>query len=80
MTALILPFVTFFCNARLTLSATQIGLQVYIESYHTVPKGICRTIVRAMAWTFFASWGMFPVLFLLGPEGFGHLTVYGERT
>ncbi|GIL89020.1 hypothetical protein Vretifemale_16924 [Volvox reticuliferus] len=52
--------------------------KVYIESYHTVPKGLCRQIVRVMAWLFFLSWGMFPVLFLLGPEGFGHLTVYGS--
>ncbi|GLI59719.1 hypothetical protein VaNZ11_001663 [Volvox africanus] len=52
--------------------------KVYIESYHTVPKGLCRNVVRVMAWLFFLSWGMFPVLFLLGPEGFGHLTVYGS--
>nr|ABZ90902.1 channelrhodopsin-2 [Volvox carteri f. nagariensis]ABZ90903.1 channelrhodopsin-2 [Volvox carteri f. nagariensis] len=52
--------------------------KVYIESYHTVPKGLCRQLVRAMAWLFFVSWGMFPVLFLLGPEGFGHLSVYGS--
>ena len=24
--------------------------------------------------TFFISWAMFPLLFLMGPEGFGHLT------
>ncbi|GFR44466.1 hypothetical protein Agub_g5727 [Astrephomene gubernaculifera] len=52
--------------------------KVYIESYHTVPKGRCRLVVRAMAWLFFASWGMFPVLFLLGPEGFGHISLYGS--
>ncbi len=54
-------------------------VQVYIESYHTVPEGHCRMIVRVMAWVFFLSWGMFPILFALGPEGFGHLTLYGKR-
>nr|AHH02134.1 protein 124 [synthetic construct] len=52
--------------------------KVYIEAYHTVPKGLCRQVVRVMAWLFFASWGMFPVLFLLGPEGFGHIGLYGS--
>lgn len=54
-------------------------VQVYIESYHTVPEGHCRIIVRLMAWVFFLSWAMFPILFVLGPEGFGHLTVYGKH-
>ncbi|PNH09255.1 hypothetical protein TSOC_004141 [Tetrabaena socialis] len=48
------------------------------KAYHTVPKGNCRLIVRCMAWLFFVSWGMSPILFVLGPEGFGHLTVYGS--
>nr|AGT48261.1 VCOMET [synthetic construct] len=52
--------------------------KVYIEAFHTVPKGLCRQLVRAMAWLFFVSWGMFPVLFLLGPEGFGHISPYGS--
>nr|AEL28924.1 chimeric channelrhodopsin C1V1 variant 2 [synthetic construct] len=52
--------------------------KVYIEAFHTVPKGICRELVRVMAWTFFVAWGMFPVLFLLGTEGFGHISPYGS--
>ncbi|GLC48444.1 hypothetical protein PLESTB_000098500 [Pleodorina starrii] len=52
--------------------------KVYIEAYHTVPKGLCRQLVRVMAWLFFVSWGMFPVMFLLGPEGFDHLSIYGS--
>lgn len=27
---------------------------------------------------FFGSWLLFPILFLMGPEGFGHLSVYGS--
>ena len=53
-------------------------IQVYIEAFHTVPKGICRTIVRFLAWDYFGSWAMFPILFVLGPEGFGHITAYGS--
>ncbi len=48
-----------------------------MEAYHSVPKGECRTIVKIMAWLFFASWTAFPILFVMGPEGFGHLTLYG---
>nr|AHH02107.1 CoChR [synthetic construct] len=52
--------------------------KVYIESYHVVPKGRPRTVVRIMAWLFFLSWGMFPVLFVVGPEGFDAISVYGS--
>lgn len=45
-------------------------LQVYVEAYHTVPKGICKQLVRGLAWLYYVAWGMFPVLFVLGPEGF----------
>ncbi|PNH09251.1 Sensory rhodopsin-1 [Tetrabaena socialis] len=51
---------------------------IYIEGYHMVPHGRSRTIVRCMAWVFFLSWGAYPVLFLLGPEGFGNLSIYGS--
>ncbi len=50
--------------------------QVYIEAYHTVPKGQCRIIVQLMAYCFFTAWTMYPLLFVLGPEGLGHMTAY----
>uniref|UniRef100_A0A7S3QU15 Channelopsin 1 n=1 Tax=Dunaliella tertiolecta TaxID=3047 RepID=A0A7S3QU15_DUNTE len=53
--------------------------KVYIEAYHTVPKGQCRNLVRAMAWTYFVSWAMFPILFILGREAFGHITYWGSN-
>jgi len=31
-----------------------------------------------MMYVFFVSWVMFPILFVLGPEGFGHLSAYGS--
>mmetsp|Transcript_2452 Transcript_2452/g.6189 ORF Transcript_2452/g.6189 Transcript_2452/m.6189 type:complete len:631 (-) Transcript_2452:284-2176(-) len=42
---------------------------IYIESYYTMPQGICRRLVLWMAGVFFTSWFMFPGLFLAGPEG-----------
>nr|AHH02139.1 CnChR2 [synthetic construct] len=50
--------------------------KVYIESYHTVPKGHCRLIVRLMAYCFYVAWTMYPILFILGPEGLGHMSAY----
>eukprot|EP01023_Acetabularia_acetabulum_P067255 TRINITY_DN9231_c0_g1_i1.p1 TRINITY_DN9231_c0_g1~~TRINITY_DN9231_c0_g1_i1.p1 ORF type:complete len:554 (+),score=89.72 TRINITY_DN9231_c0_g1_i1:195-1856(+) len=59
--------ITFFTAAR-----------IYIESFHQVPKGICRKLVQYMAYMFYASWCMFPILFLAGPEGLGHLSTSGS--
>nr|AER58218.2 channelopsin 2 [Chlamydomonas raudensis] len=50
--------------------------KVYIEAYHTVPKGRCRVIVRLMAYCFYLAWTMFPILFALGPEGMGQMSAY----
>nr|AHH02120.1 NsChR [synthetic construct] len=50
--------------------------KVYLEAHHTLPKGSCRTLIRLMAYTYYASWGMFPILFVLGPESFGHMNMY----
>lgn len=40
--------------------------RVYIESFHMVPKGICKKLVMVLAWMFFASWGLFPLAFVAG--------------
>ncbi|GFH12230.1 channelopsin 1 [Haematococcus lacustris] len=85
-----LPSTPFLCSLCLDLAA--VALQDCIVfcagcnhilfscqgAYHTVPKGICRKIVRFMAWDYFGSWCMFPILFVLGPEGFGHISAYGS--
>jgi bacteriorhodopsin len=60
-------FLTFFTAAK-----------VYIESYHMVPKGKCRRLVLLMAWVYFLSWPLFPVLFLFGPEGFSIISLAGS--
>eukprot|EP00227_Mantoniella_beaufortii_P012566 CAMPEP_0197575022 /NCGR_PEP_ID=MMETSP1326-20131121/568_1 /TAXON_ID=1155430 /ORGANISM="Genus nov. species nov., Strain RCC2288" /LENGTH=417 /DNA_ID=CAMNT_0043137715 /DNA_START=248 /DNA_END=1498 /DNA_ORIENTATION=- len=46
---------------------------VYAEAYENVPAGKCQKLVSHMAWMFYLSWMLFPVMFLLGPEGAGHL-------
>lgn len=51
---------------------------VYAEAYENVPAGKCKMIVTQMAYMFFFSWIMFPILFLLGPEGAGHLSPSGS--
>lgn len=48
-------------------------LQVYIESYANVPPP-CKRTVATMAYMFMFSWGSFPLMFLLGPEGFNHIS------
>ena len=67
MVGLLYGSTTFFTAATL-----------YIEAYHMVPKGACRTLVKAMCYLFYGSWILFPLLFALGPEGFGHLTIAGS--
>ncbi len=52
--------------------------QVYLEAHHIVPKGVCRNLVRAMAWSFFSAWTMFPLLFVFGPEGLGIISRSGS--
>lgn len=50
----------------------------YVESYATVPKGLCRLIVKMMAISFFASWGSYPIFFAIGPEGLQMISKYGN--
>ncbi|GMH35170.1 hypothetical protein BSKO_03038 [Bryopsis sp. KO-2023] len=52
--------------------------KAFIEGYHKVPKGRCRNYVKGMAYAFFGSWVWYPILFMLGPEGFGHLSIAGS--
>nr|AHH02104.1 AgChR [synthetic construct] len=68
----------FFLGLVFGLFTFYAAAKVYLEAYHTVPKGKCRNIVRFMAWTYYVTWALFPILFILGPEGFGHITYYGS--
>nr|AHH02115.1 protein 92 [synthetic construct] len=48
----------------------------YVEAHHCVPKGHCRLVIKLMAYAFFASWGTYPVLWVIGPEGLKHTSWY----
>eukprot|EP00976_Prorocentrum_cordatum_P017208 346544-Prorocentrum_minimum.AAC.2 len=41
---------------------------VYLEAYRNVPDD-CRQLIKYMAYSFYGGWLMFPLLFILGPEG-----------
>jgi len=51
--------------------------KVYIESYHMVPRGICKKVVMVLAYMFFISWMGFPLSFLAG-EGIKGSRVGGQ--
>jgi len=50
---------------------------VYLEAYRNVPED-CRGIIKSMGYSFYSGWIMFPILFLIGPEGAGHITHNGS--
>lgn len=50
---------------------------VYLEAWRNVPDD-CKDIVKYMAICWFSSWLMFPILFVLGPEGLYHITYSGS--
>eukprot|EP00238_Polyblepharides_amylifera_P013781 CAMPEP_0196598938 /NCGR_PEP_ID=MMETSP1081-20130531/94591_1 /TAXON_ID=36882 /ORGANISM="Pyramimonas amylifera, Strain CCMP720" /LENGTH=423 /DNA_ID=CAMNT_0041924675 /DNA_START=692 /DNA_END=1963 /DNA_ORIENTATION=- len=50
---------------------------VYMDSWRNVPDD-CKNLVRYMAYAFYIGWLMFPILFVIGPEGAGHITADGS--
>nr|AHH02148.1 protein 125 [synthetic construct] len=68
----------FFIGLCYGLSTFFHAGRVYIESYMMLPKGQCRKILRIMAGVYYFSWSAFPILFILGPEGFGHISAYAS--
>nr|AER58217.1 channelopsin 1 [Chlamydomonas yellowstonensis] len=55
-----------------------LAAKVLIESFHQVPKGICRHLVKAMAITYFVGWSFFPLIFLFGQSGFKKISPYAD--
>ena len=69
----------FFCvGALFGINTFYNAAQVYIEAYYIVPQGICQRGVKFLTWAYFLSWPLFPVMFVFGPTGFGHLDRYGD--
>nr|QJF54429.1 cation channelrhodopsin 3 [Tetraselmis subcordiformis] len=74
----LIKIITFLVALCFGVSTFYSASRVYIESYHQVPKGLCRKLVRYLTTMFFCSWLMFPLLFLAGPEGMVYLTWSGS--
>nr|AHH02096.1 protein 85 [synthetic construct] len=55
-----------------------LAAKVLIESFHQVPKGICRHLVKAMAITYYVGWSFFPLIFLFGQSGFKKISPYAD--
>eukprot|EP00798_Chlamydomonas_sp_ICE-L_P024783 gene24783-10424_t len=68
----------FFLGLTFGMYTFYAAAKIYIEAYHTVPKGVCRQLVKFQAYDYFLTWSLFPVLFILGPEGFGHISQYAS--
>jgi len=64
--ALVYGFNTFYTAAT-----------VYLEAFRNVPEDL-KNIVKYMTFCFYTSWCMFPILFVIGPEGFGHTSPAGS--
>lgn len=65
----------FFFGAVYGVVTFYTCMQVYIESYANVPP-VCKKTVATLAYMFMFSWGSFPALFLMGPEGFDHINIH----
>lgn len=50
---------------------------VYLEAFRNVPDDL-KGLVKYMTYIFYSSWVMFPILFVAGPEGFGHISPAGS--
>lgn len=68
----------FLLGASFGVTTFYTAAQVYIQAYYEVPKGQPQKAVRWMTWAYFMSWPLFPVFFLAGPVGFGHLNKHGD--
>uniref|UniRef100_A0A7S0QVT0 Uncharacterized protein n=1 Tax=Pyramimonas obovata TaxID=1411642 RepID=A0A7S0QVT0_9CHLO len=62
-------FAIALCFGSLTFYT---ALEIYVESHANVPP-VAKKTVTILAYMYFFSWGSYPVYFLLGPEGFGHI-------
>jgi len=71
------PF--FFAGLLYGMNTFYIAAKVYIESYHMVPKGTCRNLVRSMAWCYFGAWTLFPIMFVFSPTGINLMSNYAAN-
>jgi len=67
----------FLCGLCYGFNTFYTAAAVYLEAWKSVPDDN-KDLVKVMAYCFYSSWIMFPILFILGPEGAGHITHDGS--
>jgi len=67
----------FFVGCIYGFNTFYTAATVYLEAFKNVPED-CQPTVKWMAICFYTSWLMFPILFVAGPEGLGHISSAGS--
>mmetsp|Transcript_26896 Transcript_26896/g.58675 ORF Transcript_26896/g.58675 Transcript_26896/m.58675 type:complete len:515 (-) Transcript_26896:444-1988(-) len=67
----------YLCGLTYGFTTFYTAAGVYLEAYRNVPDD-CRDLIKYMAYSFYGGWLMFPLLFILGPEGAGHISPDGS--
>ena len=58
----------YLCGVCFGFSTYYTAAMVYIEAWQSVPDS-CKGILKWMIYFYFVGWLMFPILFIVGPEG-----------
>lgn len=67
----------YLCGVAYGFTTFYTAASVYVEAWRSVPDE-CKSLLKVMAYFFYSGWLMFPVLFVVGPEGAGHLSDAGS--
>jgi bacteriorhodopsin len=67
----------YLCGVAYGFTTFYTAASVYVEAWKSVPDE-CKSLLKVMAYFFYSGWLMFPVLFVVGPEGAGHLSDHGS--
>ena len=67
----------FFVGLIYGFNTFYTAASVYLEAFRNVPDDL-KQLVKYMTYIFYSSWVMFPILFVAGPEGFGHISPAGS--
>nr|AHH02112.1 protein 113 [synthetic construct] len=67
----------YLCGVAYGFTTFYTAAVVYFEAWQAIPDE-CRAILKSMIYFFYSGWLMFPILFIIGPEGAGHITPAGS--
>mmetsp|Transcript_37645 Transcript_37645/g.93597 ORF Transcript_37645/g.93597 Transcript_37645/m.93597 type:complete len:437 (-) Transcript_37645:414-1724(-) len=67
----------FFVGLMYGANTFYTAATVYLEAFRNIDDDL-KPLVKYMTYCFYSSWCMFPILFVAGPEGFGHITPAGS--